>query len=191
MTEKRKRRLTPREWSGATAMYESGEYNLEEIAEKYGIHVVTVQRYMSKHKIEKGSKSNSIRQKVEERLAEDAEEEVSLIVKRTQETKEEHYRLSQAIDKRIARELIVSGQEDRPISASINNLKALKIMAETLKITRESRYTILGVSAESGGDDDDLPSLEVREMLDSEIAEIRESQRAGAKEMGDDEHEEM
>ncbi|MGI1988700.1 hypothetical protein [Shewanella glacialipiscicola] len=185
MTTERKRRLTPREWSGAVAMYESGEFTLEQISEKYSVHVVTVQRYMSKNGIEKGSKSNSIKRKVEERLAEDAEEEVSLIVKRTQETKEEHYRICQAIDKRIARELITSGQDDKPISASINNLKALKIMAETLKITREARYTILGVTAESS-DVDDLPSLEVREMLDSEIKEIRDSQKAGAQIMGED-----
>lgn len=183
MSEEVKKRLTPVEWAKAEAYYESGEYTLEEISSKFSVHVATVQRHMRKRGIEKGAKAEEIKKKVEETLEDQAAKEAELVSRRIQETKEEHYRLSQAIDKRIAREFVEAAQTGRAIASSMENFKALKEAAATLKITRESRYTILGMNEEDR-DIDDLPTLEVREMLDEEVAAIRDAQKKDAEELG-------
>ncbi|BCM78117.1 TPA: hypothetical protein ACGR4R_003111 [Aeromonas veronii] len=178
-----KRRLTPGEWAKAESLYESGEFNLEQIAEEFGVHPITVQRHMKANGIEKGSKAAEIKEKVTEKMKDAAEEDASIIAQRIRETKEEHYRLNQAIDKRIVREMVGVESEGRSIATSLGVFKALKTAAETLKLTRENRYTVLGI-IDNDTLDDELPTLEVRDMLEEEIESIREQQRLQAEEMG-------
>lgn len=182
MTEP-KRRLTPKEWAKAESLYESGEYSLDQIAKEFGIHVITVQRHMKGHGIEKGSRSAEIKGAVADKIRSEAEKDASIIAQRIQETKEEHYRLNQAIDKRLVREMVSAESEGRSVATSMPVIKTLKLIAETIKITRENRYTVLGISDDDVSDDE-LPALEVREMLDEEVEEIREKQAAQAREMG-------
>ena len=56
-------------------------------------------------------------------------------------------------------------------------------MADTLKVTRENRYAILGIDNDHSADDE-LPTLEVREMWEEEVEAIRNRQDEQAKEMG-------
>ena len=170
-------------WAKAESLYESGEFNLEQIAEEFGVHPITVQRHMKANGIEKGSKAAEIKEKVTEKMKDAAEEDASIIAQRIRETKEEHYRLNQAIDKRIVREMVGVESEGRSIATSLGVFKALKTAAETLKLTRENRYTVLGI-IDNDTLDDELPTLEVRDMLEEEIESIREQQRLQAEEMG-------
>ncbi|MGU5794253.1 hypothetical protein ACV1DW_15590 [Aeromonas hydrophila] len=178
-----KRRLTPKEWAKAESLYESGEFNLDQIAAEFGVHPITVQRHMKAHGIEKGAKAAEIKEKVTEKMKDAAEEDASIIAQRIRETKEEHYRLNQAIDKRIVREMVGVESEGRSVATSLGVFKALKTAAETLKITRENRYTVLGI-IDNDVLDDELPTLEVRDMMEEEIEAIREQQRLQAAEMG-------
>lgn len=180
---KKKRRLTPSQWASAQAMYSSGEYTLEEIANKYDVHAVTVQRRMKKHNIERGAAADAIKQKIEEKIEEAAETEVNITLKEISETKSEHLRILKAIDKRVIREMVTCETEGRAIATSMGNLKALKTMTDILEKTRLGRYKILGID-ELEADSDELPILEVREMLDIEIDEIRNRQQQDAQEMG-------
>lgn len=186
MSTERKKRLTPLEWAKAESMYESGEYTLEDIANEFNIHEATVQRHMRKRGIEKGIRAEKIKKVVEAEIEDKAKEEAELLSRRIQETKEEHYRLNSAIDKRIAREIITVEQQGLSIATAGAAFKALKIAAEAIKITRENRYAILGLN-DQDNDTDELPTLIVREMLDEEIAEIRDAQQRDAIEMGLDE----
>lgn len=180
-----KRRLTPKEWAKAEAMYESGEYTLEAIASEFGVHTLTVQRHMAKEGIEKGSRADEVKRRVVEKMNEEIDEDAEILKKRIRETKEQHYRLNQAIDLGIQHEIVSAKQEGRAPASAINNVKALKLMAETLKITRENRYVVLGLNDESL-DTEELPTLEIREMFDYEIAEIRDAQEKQASEFGDE-----
>lgn len=182
-TTDKKTRMTPNLWAQAESLYESGEYTLEGIAEKFDVHVATVQRHMKKNGINRGARAEAIKEKVSQKIAEVVAEEVDIQTRRVQETKEEHYRINQAIDKRVAREIILAEQEGRSIATAFPVFKALKLAAEVVKITRDNRYSILGIDNENG-EDDELPSLEVREMLDEEIAAIRDAQSKQASEMG-------
>lgn len=183
MAEPTKRRLTPKEWAKAESLYESGEYSLDKIAAEFGIHAITVHRHMKANGIEKGAKAAAIKDRVSEKMAEEAESEASLVAQRIRETKEEHYRINQAIDKRIVREMVSVESEGRSIATSLGVFKALKTAAETIKLTRENRYTVLGI-IDNDTNDDELPTLEVRDMLEEEIEAIRDQQRAQALEMG-------
>ncbi|MFQ2789935.1 hypothetical protein [Aeromonas caviae] len=138
---------------------------------------------MKTHGIEKGAKAAEIKEKVTEKMKDAAEEDASIIAQRIRETKEEHYRLNQAIDKRIVREMVGVESEGRSVATSLGVFKALKTAAETLKITRENRYTVLGI-IDNDVLDDELPTLEVRDMMEEEIEAIREQQRLQAAEMG-------
>lgn len=186
MTTELKRRLTPKEWAKAEAMYESGEFTLDQIAEEFNVHTITVQRRMKSRGIEKGSRADAVKRRMNEKMNKEIDEDAEILKQRIKETKEEHYRLNKAIDGRITREIVMADQDGRHLATSINNVKTLKLIAETLKITRESRYTILGIDVENGANDE-LPTLEVREMWEEEIEAIRNQQDAQAKEMGLDE----
>ena len=186
MTTELKRRLTPKEWAKAETMYESGEYTLDQIGEEFGVHTITVQRHMKSKGIEKGSRADEVKRRLSDKMDKEIDEDAEILKQRIKETKEEHYRLNKAVDGRITREIVLADQDGRQIATSINNFKALKLVAETLKITRENRYTILGLDAENGADDE-LPTLEVREMWEEEIEAIRNQQSDQAKEMGLDE----
>ncbi|EJL8716159.1 hypothetical protein N7I40_004108 [Vibrio parahaemolyticus] len=177
-----KKRMSAKDWIKAEAMYESGDYSLEQIAEQFGVHKITVQRHMKSKGIEKGAAAKRIKEKVEKRLEEAAEAEIDVTTQRIQEVKERHYTLNTTIDKKITREIIEAEKDGRPISTAHANIKTLKLAAETLRITRGNEYDILGVTDEPG--DDDLPTLEVREMLEDEIAEIRDGQAKQAEDMG-------
>lgn len=60
-----KRRLTLKEWAKAESLYESGEFNLDQIAAEFGVHPITVQRHMKAHGNEKGAaKAAEIKEKV-------------------------------------------------------------------------------------------------------------------------------
>lgn len=186
MTTELKRRLTPKEWAKAETMYESGEFTLDQIADEFGVHTITVQRHMKSKGIEKGSRADAVKRRLNEKMDKEIDEDAEVLKQRIKETKEEHYRLNKAIDGRLTREIVLTDQEGRQIASTINNVRALKLIAETLKITRENRYVILGVDAE-GSAEDELPTLEVREMWEEEIEAIRNQQRAQAEEMGLDE----
>ncbi|GAL22958.1 hypothetical protein JCM19235_1259 [Vibrio maritimus] len=180
MTEKK--RMTPKDWIRAEAMYESGDFSLEQIAKEFGVHKITIQRHMKSKGIEKGAAAKKIKEAVEKRMEEAAAEEVDITAQRISEVKERHFTLASTIDKKITREIIEAEKEGRPIATAHNNIKTYKLMAETLKLTRDAEYQVLGITDEVN--DDELPTLEVREMLDDEIAEIRDGQKEQAKEMG-------
>ena len=177
-----KKRLSAKDWIKAEAMYESGDYSLEQIAETFSVHKLTVQRHMKSKGIEKGAAAKRLKEKIDARAEEAAEEEVDETTRRIQEVKERHFMLNTTIDKKITKELIEAEREGRPISTAHNNLKSYKLMAETLKITRSNEYEILGITDDLA--DDELPDLEIRDMLEEEIAEMRGDQAQAAKEMG-------
>ena len=178
-----KRRVTPKEWAKAEAMYESGDYTLEQISEELGVHLITVQRHMTRTGTEKGARVSETKRRTAEKMDAEIDSDAEVLRQRIKETKEEHYRLNKVIDGRVRREFVLAEQEGR--QPSINAVKTLKLMAETLKVTRESRYAILGIDKE-GGADDELPTLEVREMWEEEVEAIRNRQDEQAGEMGAD-----
>ncbi|MGR5421485.1 helix-turn-helix domain-containing protein [Vibrio sp. PNB22_4_1] len=55
-----KKKMTSRDWIRAEAMFESGDYTLQQIADEFGIHKMTVQRHMKKRDIEKGAAAKKI-----------------------------------------------------------------------------------------------------------------------------------
>ncbi|EPE2648726.1 hypothetical protein KW516_19145 [Vibrio fluvialis] len=177
-----KKRMTATDWVKAEAMYESGDYSLDALAEHFGVHKLTIQRHMKSKGIEKGAAAKKLKERVEKKMEEAADEEADITTKRIQETKERHYMLATTIDKKITREIIEAEKEGRPIATAAANIKTYKLIAETLKLTRDSQYQVLGITDEIG--DDELPTLEVREMLDEEIAEIRDGQAKQAEELG-------
>lgn len=181
MTKATTRRVTPKEWAKAEAMYESGDYTLEQISEELGVHLITVQRHMSKEGIEKGARADEIKRRAAEKMDAAVDEDAEVLRQRIKETKEEHYRLNKVVDGRVRREMVMSEQEGR--QPSLNVIKTLKLMADTLKVTRENRYAILGIDNDHSADDE-LPTLEVREMWEEEVEAIRNRQDEQAKEMG-------
>lgn len=183
MTAELKRRMTPKEWAKAEAMYESGEFTLEQIGEEFKVHVVTVQRHMKSAGVEKGSRAEEVKRRVADKMDAEIDADAEVLSQRIKETKEEHYRLNKVVDNRMLREFVLAEQEGRQFATAANNIKVLNMVAATLKITRENRYAILGIDADSGMDDE-LPTLEVREMWEEEIETIRNKQTEQANEMG-------
>lgn len=172
--KKPRSRLTEKEWRQATTLWESGEVTIEDLAKKFDRHPQSFIKYFKKNGIVKGSKSEKLRAKVEERVQEEAANDAAIIAARIKETKEEHYRMATGLAKLTWAEVLKAKQDGVPVAAALNNLKALDTAMTVLKKAREERYAVLGLDRPDAIDENDVPELVIQELTAEQIAALRE-----------------
>lgn len=155
-------------------MWESGEVTLDELAQKFDRHKQSFSKYFSKHGIKKGAKSHKIKEKVEEKVKQDVLNDAAVIAARIKETKEEHYKMASGLAKLTWAEVLKAKQDGVPVSAALNNLKALDTAMAVLKKAREERYAVLGLDRPDAIDENDVPELVIQELTAEQIAKLRE-----------------
>lgn len=170
----RRAQLNPRDWRKATALWESGEATLEELAEKFDRHPQSFSKYFKKHGIVKGSKAKELKEKVEKKVQEEVVNDAAIIAARIKETKEEHYKMASALAKLTWAEVLKAKQDGIPVGAKLNDLKALDTAMAVLKKAREERYAVLGLDRPDAIDENDVPELVIQELTAEQIAALRE-----------------
>lgn len=99
--------------------------------------------------------------------------DATVLANRIRETKEEHYKMSAGIAKLVWFTISKARQEGKSVASVGYDLKALKVAAETLRITREDRYAVLGISEDDDAEDKPLPDLVVQELTAEDIIQIQ------------------
>jgi hypothetical protein len=181
---KSKKRLSPRQWAEAEALWAAGDITLSGLCEKYGLQKSAFTRHFNKVGLKKGDKAKDIRAAAEDAVNKAAREEAALLAQRIRETKEEHYKMAAGLAKLTWAEIVAAKQSETPFGAIINNVKALELAMNALKKAREERYACLGLDREDYVDDDTLPELVIQELTPEQIEQLRERDNLMAMEMG-------
>ncbi len=169
-----KRRLTKMQWMQAEAMWAAGSATLADLAAKFGISEQAVSKHMAKAGVERGSKAEKAKVKIEDQLAKQAAEEAALTAARIRETKEEHYKMSAGLAKLAWSEILKAKQDNLPMSAIANNLKALDSAMSVLTKARMERWAVLGLDKDNTLGDDGLPELLISELTAAQVEELRD-----------------
>lgn len=176
-TKPKHQRLNAAQKRRIIAMWESGNFTLIDIAEDLGTSKATIHRLLKKEGIEKGAAQEEARLKVQEEMARKAEEEARKTASRISETKDGLYRVQKFLDDQMMKEIVNAIQENRGIATVTPNIKALKLASEQLKMSRETRWKILGLDKDDVATEE-IPVLSIDELTEDEMKEIREAQES-------------
>ncbi len=168
MSEKKKR-MSPAQWAEARAMWVSGEFTLDQIAEKYGVTRETLSRRFNKDGIKKGEAA--IDKKVEAEIIEKATKNVDKWAERGEQTRESYYKALDMLHKMTVK-TIVDAQRGSGLFTAQPDLKALQMSATTLGMIRQHQWAVIGLDKELG-EEDDIPELLVRSLTPDEVQRIR------------------
>lgn len=183
---KKKRRLTPKQWAEAEALYESGEMTQTEIARKFDITPQSVFTHMKGKGLVAGSKAQEHKKRVAEEVTKAAIDDATIHAGRIRETKEEHYKMSAGIAKLAWSEILKAKSEGAPVSVAMNNLKALDAAMNVLTKARMERWAVLGLDRDVDLDEDGLPELLISELTAEQIEELRQRDFSEFEELPED-----
>lgn len=183
---KKERGLTASQKRLITSMYETGEFTVAQVAEELKLPVKVVKNYIENHGLKKSRYAEEVEKSALTKAKTMAEQEATLVASRIRETKEEHYKLSMGIAKLTWSEIAVCKQNGKPFSSIAGNLKALELAAKTLAITRNERWTVLGLDKDTKNTDS-LPELVLTELTAEQIEQIRNYQEEDSLELPDEE----
>lgn len=168
------RRLTPRKWAEAEALWETGEVTLGDLVKRFNLSERAFMAHFSKRGIKKGAKAAEHKKKVSEEVTRAAVDDATIVAARIKETKEEHYKMSSALAKLTWDEILTARKNSSPMAVAMNNLKALDTAMNVLKKAREERYAVLGLDRDDHVDEDSLPELVISELTADQIKALQE-----------------
>lgn len=169
-----KKTLTAAEWLEAEQLWATGETTAEGLAARFGIPEGTFRVRFSRKKLKHGSMKEEASKAMLTATAQEAASDAALLAARIRETKEEHYKMSQGIQKLAWKEVITATKNATPMHMIQGNLKALKLAADILKVTREERFAVLGLDRPDAQNGDEVPELIVRELTAEQVATLRD-----------------
>lgn len=162
-------------WREIEILWESGEVTLKQLEERYGRPYDTFVAHFRKRGIKKGSRAEELRRVVKKHVEEEAQSEAAIIAERIRKTKEEHYKMSEAIAKLTFAELMKMRKEEKRFRDCQQDIKTLLLAAEALKRVREERWVTLGLDKDVV-DENSLPDLVLRRMTDEDVEQMRAQQ---------------
>lgn len=152
-------------------MWRSGQYTLDEIAAKMDRSRVTLLRLYNAEGVTKGEHSEQHEKRITEAVEAAGAAEVAELAKRIQNTKEDHYKMSQALSKLVWQLIATCKKEGKSFQTISSDLKALRYASAILSDCRMERFALLGMNNKESEDDKDPEDLVIREITKEEIQE--------------------
>ena len=173
---RRGKHLTETQKAELITLWKAGAVTLEDLAKRYKSSTATIKRTISLAGAKKGEDAADARKQVEEKIRAAIIDDASIVAQRIHDTKEEHYKMSTGLAK-LTWNLIAEARQNKvPMGALKNDMQALKSAADVLKITREERYTTLGIRDEEDLEDKPMPELKICELTAEDIKEMHKTQ---------------
>lgn len=162
-------KLTQAQWAEAEALWETGEYTLKDLSDKFGIRPESMSRGLKSRGSVKGSAS--VKEEIKKAVAEAASEDPAARAAKIKEVKDRHERFNGVLFGLMSAKLTEckrAGLNERTIEPDIN---ALLKCAKLNEMIRAERYILLGI--DDGDDDEALPDIVVRNLTAGETDRIR------------------
>lgn len=183
-TERQRGRfLKPSDWRIIETLWESGEVTLKELSEKYNCSMVTLTKHFKANGNRKGARAEDLRRAVQKHAEIQAQTEAAVISERIHKTKEDHYKMAEALAKLTFGEIVKMRQNETPYRQAQQDIKTLLLATEALKKCREERWVVLGLDKDAV-DEQSLPELTLHTLTAEEVQQIRENQMEDDLEMG-------
>ena len=170
----KQKRLTDAEWAEACALWETGEFRLDDLSAKYGVTRESLSRGLSKRGAIKGASASDHAARVAEEVKKAAQEDAAVLAKRIRETKENSYEWIMALTRMTMNEVVSAAKRKEAVGTKLNNLKALERAMKTVALGSAEMYRILGLD-KNDVDESELPELTIAEMTADEIIQVRQA----------------
>lgn len=161
--------LTTAQRAECFALWRSGTMTLDQLAKKFNKDRTTLSALFSKHGVVKGSDAKVTEEKVAAAVTAAIVDDASVLANRIRETKEQHYKMNEGLAKLTWKVVVDASQPGNNIGSRINEIKALKLAADTIAKAREERFAVLGIKADDGDSDAPLPPLTIQELTAEDI----------------------
>lgn len=168
------KRMTPKQWAEADALWASGEVTLAQLRKRFGKSNKSFTDRFEKLGIKKGEGAKAHAEKVKEEVTKASVEDATIMAARIKETKEEHYKMASGLAKLTWAEILRTKQDGVPIGTALTNLKALDSAMTVLKKAREERYAVLGLDRADAVDENEVPELVISELTAEQITALQE-----------------
>ena len=173
-----RRNITPQEWAKVEALYETGEYTQQELADKFEMNRITLNQHMKKHNVVKGSKAEAHKKAVKDKIQREVFQDVSSLAEQIRKVKSEHDKYIGILEKLTMQELQEAKVAKLPLSSIEGNLKSIKHAMQILEIGRKERWSMHGMDGDTNPlEIDELPTLIVTELTPEEEQELRDGEK--------------
>lgn len=168
--------LTPAQWAEIVELWELGEVKMEELTTRFGISISGLSKGLKKRGVTRGSRAHEVAARIRSAVlatkAEDATTTETIRQDRIRETRDEHYKVSKFISGQITAAMVrVSKSPGGVIADEMGNLKAWRMAAAALAITRNERFAVLNANDDLG--EGELPTLPMEDLSEAEILEYQ------------------
>lgn len=164
-----RKHLSSSQWVEAKTLWETGDYRLEDLSERFNVRKETLSRRFKKDGVIKGAKS--ISENLREAIQSERSDSVLITQQRIRETNEEHYKFDRQLNMLAQKEIITAVQEHQSPAMALPGLKAIEKAMQISRGTMANRRLNLGMDKEDT-DDDDLPTLTIRNLTDEMARQI-------------------
>lgn len=174
---KASRRLTSAEWGECGALWESGQYTLTMLSERYSIAPESISRKMKQNGYVKGSQVELNQDEVKEAIAGAFTIAADEIAKRLLDTRNKAYNYASHVEKMAAMELQTAIQNKEPIGLRRDNLRALNDAINIFEKTQRQKLISLGVKEGEFDMGDEMQTLSITKMTDDDVSDVVNASR--------------
>lgn len=176
-------RLNAEDFERASKMWASGNFTLDELAEKFDITPSALHRRFRKAGIEKGEARQKLQEAISQSMEAQAKSKAAELMDLATNVKELHLKGSQMLSKRLLYEINEATKANKPLAAIRDDIRALQEASKTLASNYQIAERVLHLDREDPDAEEELPELTVRKMTDEDVRKMRERQSREIEEM--------
>jgi hypothetical protein len=166
--------LTPAQWDAIVNHWEWDTKSGADMSREYGISGAALSKYFKRHGIVRGSKKAEAAKELALAANGGVPKPVTFNDKRTQfieDTKNQSYTTATLINISIHQLIVQAKKNGEDIAKYTNDIKALRLAASTIQMTKDVRYDVLDVANHT--DKEEITDLPLRPLFDDEVEAIK------------------
>jgi len=173
MTRKKRKytRLAPSTWAEVRALWETGNHDLAELSDRFGVSRRSIQSHVRKHGSAKGSKAAEMAAVVQKEIFKEELGDQETITRRAKETREAAYANAVVIGELVMAQLALAQKDPAQAFKAASAMKVLSLAAGTVERTQTIRLRALGLDKENAPPDV-MPELIIRDLSKEEKAAL-------------------
>jgi hypothetical protein len=180
MTRKKRRytRLSPSTWAEIRGCWETGDHDLAELSDRYGVSRRALQTHFAKNGCVKAAAAAAMAVAVKAEIIKQELGDPDTLILRARETREAAYNHATIIEALIMAQLAHAQKDPTYMVKASSALKALSLAASGLERSQGIRLRALGLDKENAPSDV-MPELIIRDLSKEDLTKIKEHNEDG------------
>lgn len=171
-----KRTIAPAKWAEMEQAWIEGKFaTLGDLAAHFKEPEKSIRLRFGQRKLRRGSAIEDYNKNLQDELRKKAEIDAKALAAKVTETKDFHYKTAQGLARLAFGEVLQAQRNGTPYGAIRSNLASLETAMKIMKMAREEKFAVLGISASSEAEEEKegLPELVVSEITQEQIEELQ------------------